>query len=62
MAEIELEIAVTMRECYERVVAKVLAEQLGELWIDFDSRRADSARMRGPDRRNHAYPVDAHRY
>ena len=50
--DIDLEMAITWREGYERAVAKIQATQLGEAWVGLDARRADHSPMRGPDRRS----------
>ena len=47
----ELEMAKTRRECYERAIMKITAEQIGEAWVGLDDRRVESTRMRGLDRR-----------
>jgi len=49
--DLDLEMAIMEREAYERVVAKMRAEQLGEAWVGLDDRRAEHSPMRGADRR-----------
>ena len=49
--DIDLEMAKTRRECFERAVTKVMSGQLGEAWVGLDDRRAEHSPMRGPDRR-----------
>jgi hypothetical protein len=50
--DLDLEMAKTARECYERAVAKVLSGQLGEAWVGLDDRRTELNPMRGRDRRS----------
>jgi hypothetical protein len=46
----ELEMLRIVRDAYERAVAKVHAQQLGEVFVGLDDRRHSTA-MRGADRR-----------
>ena len=50
--DIDLEMARTRRECFERAVVKTMSGQLGEAWVGLDDRRTEHSLMRGPDRRN----------
>jgi hypothetical protein len=50
--DVELEMAKTRRECFERAVVKAMSGQLGEAWVGLDDRRAEHSPMRGPDRRS----------
>jgi hypothetical protein len=45
--DIDLEIAKTQRECFERAVSKVMSGQLGEAWVGLDDRRSEHSPMRG---------------
>jgi hypothetical protein len=50
--DIDLEMAKTGRECFERAVVKTMSGQLGEAWVGLDDRRTEHSPMRGPDRRS----------
>lgn len=50
--DIDLEMAITRRECYERAVVKTMSGQFGEAWVGLDDQRAEHSPMRGPDRRS----------
>jgi hypothetical protein len=50
--DIDLEMAKTRRECFERAVVKTMSGQLGEAWVGLDDRRTEHSPMRGPDRRS----------
>jgi hypothetical protein len=49
--DIVIEMARTERELRARVIAKIAAQQLGELWIGLDDRRSED---RGQDDRRAA--------
>lgn len=51
MIEEIIELAKTLRECYQRAVVKATADQLGEAFVGLDERRREPNAMRGQDRR-----------
>lgn len=61
MFDLDLELAKTRRECFERAIVKKMSGQLGEAWLGLDDRRVELSPMRGPDQRNGPFDRHGHR-